>query len=117
MDQVFYKAVPHGGQALGESFDAQAADHVTLYGFAKHMYEYFGQEPRIRFLPWPDWCRYEGSQEECDHTYYHIARSGVFSIEKAKKLLDYQPKYTCLDTIDLAVKSYVDRGLIRTGAK
>lgn len=31
--------------------------------------------------------------EECDHTCHHIARSGIFSIEKTKRLPDYQPKY------------------------
>ncbi|MDO4549061.1 MAG: NAD(P)-dependent oxidoreductase [Clostridia bacterium] len=110
--QVFYRAITHRNQALGEAFDAQAGDHVTLYGFARHLYEYFGHEPKIRFLPWPEWCEYEGNPDECDHTYHHIARSGVFSIEKARRLLEYRPKYTCLETIDLAVKSYIDRGLI-----
>lgn len=110
--QVFYQAITHRNQALGESFDAEAKEHVTLYGFARHLYEYFGNEPRIRFLPWEEWCRYEGNEEECSHTYYHIARSGVFSIEKAQRLLEYQPKYSCIETIDLAVKSYMERGLI-----
>ena len=110
--QVFFKAITHKNQALGETFDAEAETHITLYGFAKHIYEFFGHEPKIRFLPWPEWCQYEGNAEECDHTYHHIARSGVFSIEKTKRLLDYQPKYTCIETIDMAVKSYVDRGLI-----
>ena len=85
----------HRSQSLGESFDAMAATHITLYGFARHMYDYFGYEPKIKFLPWDKWCEYEGNPEECDHTYYHIARSGVFSIEKARQLLEYQPKYTC----------------------
>lgn len=67
-----------------EAFDAEAATHITLYGFAKHMYEYFCHEPKIKFLPWPEWCKYEGNSEECEHTYYHIVRSGVFSIEKNK---------------------------------
>lgn len=111
--QVFFQAITHRNQALGESFDAEAEDHITLYGFAKHMYEYFGHEPKIRFLPWKEWCEYEGDEKECEHTYYHIARSGVFSIEKAKRLLEYRPKYSCIETIDLAVKSYVDRGLIK----
>lgn len=110
--QVFFQAITHRNQALGETFDAEAATHITLYGYAKHMYAYFGHEPKIRFLPWPEWREYEGHPEECEHTYYHIARSGVFSIEKARRLLDYQPRYTCLETIDLAVKSYIDRGLI-----
>lgn len=110
--QVFFNAITHRNQALGESFDAEAATHITLYGFAKHMYEYFGHEPKIIFLPWEQWCEYEGNAAECEHTYYHIVRSGVFSIEKAKRLLEYQPKYTCIETIDIAVKSYIDRGLI-----
>ena len=110
--QVFFNAITHRNQALGEAFDAEADTHITLYGFAKHMYEFFGNEPKIKFLPWKEWCEYEGNAEECDHTYYHIARSGVFSIEKTKRLLEYQPKYTCIETIDLAVKSYIERGMI-----
>ncbi len=110
--QVFFKAITHRNQALGEAFDAEAATQITLYGFAKHMYEYFGHEPKIKFLPWPDWCQYEGNSEECERTYYQIARSGVFSIEKARRLLEYQPKYTCIEAIDMAVKSYIERGLI-----
>jgi nucleoside-diphosphate-sugar epimerase len=111
--QVFFKAITHKEKALGESFDADAKTQITLYGYAKHMYEFFGREPKIKFLPWPEWCQYEGNPEECDHTYYHIARSGFFSVEKAERLLGYEPKYTCLETIDLAVRSYLDRGLIK----
>ncbi len=66
----------------------------------------------IKFLPWEAWCEYEGNAEECDHTYYHIARSGYFSTDKAKRLLEYHPKYTNIETIDLAIQSYIDRGLI-----
>ncbi len=113
--QVFFKAVTHRNQALGETFNADAASHITLYGYAKHLYEFFGHEPKIKFLPWPEWCAYEGNPEECDHTYYHIARSGVLSIEKTRRLLEYQPKYTCIETIDLAVRSYIERGLIKVG--
>ena len=110
--QVFFQAITHRQPSLGECFDAEAASAITLYGYAKHMYEFFGHQPSIRFLGWNEWCAYEGNPEECEHTYYHIARSGVFSIEKAKRLLQYSPKYTCVETIDLAVQSYLDRGLI-----
>lgn len=111
--QMFYKAITHRDNALGEVFDAEAEQHITLYGYAKHLYKFFGKEPKIKFLPWDKWCEYEGNAEECEHTYYHIVRSGTFSIEKAKRLLEYQPKYTNLETIDMAVQSYIDRGLIK----
>lgn len=111
--QMFYKAITHRENALGKVFDAEAENYITLYGFAKHLYKFFGKEPKIKFLPWLEWCEYEGNPEECDHTYYHIVRSGTFNIENAKQLLEYQPKYTNLETIDLAIQSYIDRGLIK----
>ena len=110
--QVFFKAITHRDVALGETFDAEAEQSITLYGYAKYLYEYFGHEPKIKFLGWNEWCKYEGNPEECEHTYYHIARSGTFNIEKEKRLLGYEPKFTNIETIDLAVKSYIDRGLI-----
>ena len=111
--QVFFNAITHRNQALGESFDAEAESSITLYGYAKHLYAFFGHEPKIKFLGWKEWCEYEGNPEECEHTYFHIVRSGTFSIEKEKRLLEYSPKFTNLETIDLAVQSYIDRGLIK----
>lgn len=111
--QMFYQAITHRENALGKVFDAEAENCITLYGFAKHLYAFFGKEPKIKFLPWPEWCKYEGNPEECAHTYYHIVRSGTFHIENARQLLEYQPRYTNLETIDLAIQSYMDRGLIK----
>ena len=48
-----------------------------------------------------------------EHTYYHIARSGHYSIENAKRLLEYAPKYTTLETVEAAVESYLKRGIIK----
>nr|WP_314466323.1 NAD-dependent epimerase/dehydratase family protein [uncultured Clostridium sp.] len=111
--QVFFKAIEHRNQALGETFHAVSGQSITLYGYAKLMYGFFGKEPKIDFMQWDKWCEYVGDETETSDTYYHIARSGYFSIEKEKKLLDYRPKYTNIDTIKLAVQSYIDRGLIK----
>lgn len=113
--QVFFRAITHRNQALGESFHAGSGQSITLYGYARLMYQFFGKEPDIGFLPWDKWCEYVGDEKECEDTYYHIARSGYYSIEKEQRLLGYQPKYTNVETIQLAVQSYVDRGLIQVG--
>jgi nucleoside-diphosphate-sugar epimerase len=110
--QCFYNAILHRNQAIGETFDAVSGGSITLYGYAKLMYEYYNREPNISFLPWKEWCDYVGDEKECEDTYYHISRSGYYSISKEEKLLDYHPKYTNIDTIKIAVKSYIDRGLI-----
>jgi nucleoside-diphosphate-sugar epimerase len=110
--QCFFKAITHRNQALGESFDAVSGGSITLYGYAKLMYEFFGKEPKIGFLPWKEWCDYVGNPVECEDTYYHITRSGFYSLEKEERLLQYHPKYTNVETIKIAVQSYIDRGLI-----
>lgn len=111
--QCFFQAITHRSQALGEAFDAVSGGSITLYGYARLMYEFFGKEPKIGFLPWTEWCDYVGDPKECEDTYYHITRSGFYILEKEKRLLDYQPRYTNVDTIKIAVQSYVDRGLIK----
>ena len=110
--QMFYKAITHRNAALGESFHAVASESMTLYGYALAMYRYFNREPKIRFLSWEKWCEYVGDDDLIDHTYYHIARSGQYSIENAKRPLEYAPKYTTLETVECAVESYVQRGSI-----
>ena len=110
--QCFFKAVVHRNAALGESFDAVSGQSITLYGYAKLMYRFFGKEPQIGFLPWPEWCDYVGDPAECEDTYLHIARSGFFSLEKERRLLEYEPRYSNVDVIKAAVQSYMDRGLV-----
>lgn len=112
--QMFYRAITHRNASLGESFHAVAEESMTLYGYAKAMYHYFNQEPKINFLSWEKWCDYVNDDALIDHTYYHIARSGNYSIENAKRLLEYKPKFTTLETVELAVENYLERGLIRT---
>ena len=83
-----------------------------MYGYAKLIYDFFGKEPKINFLPWQEWCDYVDDPDECRDTYDHIARSGFFSIAKEEKLIDYHPKFTNVEAIKSAVQSYIDRGLI-----
>ena len=72
------------------------------------------KEPSIGVTcPGEEWCKYVGDEKECEDTYFHITRSGFFSLEKEQKLLGYYPRYTNVETIRIAVRSYIERGLIR----
>lgn len=106
--QLFFDAVHHRQQALGESFHAVAEDSLTLYGCAKAAYRFFAQEPRIELLPWDQWCAQVGNQEYVDHSYYHLARSGHYSLKNAQKLLDFSPRYSATEVIEVSLQSYVD---------
>lgn len=124
--QVFYLAIKYRNQSLGESFHAVADQSITLYGFAQVMYKYFNQVPHINLLPWPEWKKYMKQPEfrpwhdqyadhdgDVEKTYYHIARSGSYSIANATKLLGYHPRHTILETINDSVQSYLERGIIK----
>ncbi|WPU92482.1 NAD-dependent epimerase/dehydratase family protein [Mucilaginibacter sabulilitoris] len=97
--QVFFQAISHRNSALGESFHAVGSQSITLLGYAQALYRWFGHEENIDFLPWNEWCDYTKDKEHIEKTYLHIVRSGHFSIEKGKRLINYCPRHTLLETV------------------
>jgi nucleoside-diphosphate-sugar epimerase len=100
--QSFIKAIENRNRAVGESFHIVSEQAVTLRGYAEAMALWFGQEARLKFLPWPQW-KGTVSGAEADATWDHIAHSPNCSIAKAKKLLGYSPRYTSLEAVREAV--------------
>ena len=100
--QSFMKALGHREQAVGESFHVVSEKALTLRGYATAMATWFGKEAKLGFLPWEEW-KNTVSPEEADATWDHIAHSPNCSIKKAKKLLDYSPRYSSLQAIQEAV--------------
>ncbi|GAA0358895.1 NAD-dependent epimerase/dehydratase family protein [Alkalibacterium iburiense] len=110
--QQFVDAMSNRNQSLGENFHAVSAESLTLYGYAQSMYRFFGHEPKITFLSWDKWCDYVKDERQADVSFYHIARSGYYSIENAQRLIGYQPKYTALEVVETSIQSYLDRNVI-----
>jgi nucleoside-diphosphate-sugar epimerase len=96
--QAFVKAMANWPRASGESFHVASPAALTMAGYAESVAGWFGQEPRLRFLPWQDW-RATVSAKDAGFTWDHIARSPNCSIEKARRLLGYEPRYRSLDAI------------------
>ncbi|GEK90029.1 Nucleoside-diphosphate-sugar epimerase [Alkalibacterium putridalgicola] len=110
--QLFVAAMNHRIQALGENFYAVSEDSLTLYGYAMAMYRFFGQEPKVGFLLWDKWSEHVADEKQVNVAYLHLARSGHFSIDNARKLLDFQPRYTATQVVEASVQSYIDRGIV-----
>jgi nucleoside-diphosphate-sugar epimerase len=109
--QVFMRALARRSTALGESFHAVSPAAITLRGYAEAVASWFGQEARLRFLPWEAW-RSTVTEVESTATWDHIAHSPNCSIAKAVRLLDYHPRYTSLQAVYEAVHSLIERGVI-----
>ena len=105
--QSFIKAITNRNNAVGESFHIVSAQALTLRGYATAMAAWFGQEARLGFLSWEDWKK-TVNENDAMATWDHIAHSPNCSIEKARNLLNYYPRYSSLQAVEEAVKYLFD---------
>jgi nucleoside-diphosphate-sugar epimerase len=110
--QGFMKAMARWSAAVGESFHMVSPAALTLRGYAEAMASWFGQPARLRFIPWEEW-RKTVPEREASATWDHIAHSPNCSIEKARRLLGYEPRYTSLQAVQEAVTWLIGNGTIR----
>ena len=96
--QAFAKAITHWPSAVGNSFHVCSPAALSMIGYAESVAAWYGREPRIRFVAWEEW-RKGVSEKDGNVTWDHMARSPNYSIEKARRLLDYQPRYRSLDAV------------------
>jgi nucleoside-diphosphate-sugar epimerase len=106
--QAFMKAIENWQSAVGESFHVVSPQALTLRGYARAMAKWFGQETNLTFLPWEEW-KNTVSQRDAELTWDHIAHSPNGNIEKAQKLLNYNPRYSSLQAIQEAVTYYFEK--------
>jgi nucleoside-diphosphate-sugar epimerase len=103
--QAFTKAVAHWPEAVGQSFHVCSPAAVSMIGYAESVASWYGREARVHFLPWEEW-RSHVSEKDAGVTWDHIARSPNYSIEKARRLLDYQPAYRSLQAIHESLSQF-----------
>jgi len=109
--QVFVRAVAAGDAAMGESFHAVSGAALTMRGYAEEMAAWFGRPAGLRFLPWEAW-QAQASEKDARITWDHIAHSPNCSIDKARRVLGYEPVYGSLEAVKESVAWLQDEGLI-----
>jgi nucleoside-diphosphate-sugar epimerase len=111
--QMFMRAIARWSVSVGEAFHTVSPAAVTLRGYAEAMAAWFGKEPNLNFLPWPEW-KVGQSAEDAAQTWEHIAHSPSSSIAKAQHLLDYQPRYTSFEAVQESVTWLIASGIVQT---
>jgi nucleoside-diphosphate-sugar epimerase len=112
--QMFMRAIAHWSASTGEAFNTVSPAAVTLRGYAEAMYDWFGQEPNLEFLPYDEWAKGQ-REEEAQATWEHIARSPNHSIVKAHKALGYTPRYSSLEAVKESVRWLIGEGIVGGG--
>ena len=113
--QVFERAIRNREAALDQDFLAVSPKAITLRGYAEHMYEWFGKEADIEYLPWPEWVKVTADEEKINRTWRHITHCNNYSCDKARRLLGYAPQYSGMDAVHEAVRSMIERGVVTVG--
>jgi nucleoside-diphosphate-sugar epimerase len=111
--QAFERAVAHRDAAAGEDFWVTAPTALTVRGYAHLVASWFGQEARLDPVTWERF-RETTAPEHADASWEHLSRSQVFSVEKARRMLGYEPAYTAEETVRDAVRWLVDHGEVAT---
>ncbi|WP_209561245.1 NAD(P)-dependent oxidoreductase [Frigoribacterium sp. PvP032] len=96
--QAFQRAVERPAQAVGESFHVVSERAVTLRGLAEQVARTFGQEAHLTVASFEDF-RAQRSPESADASWEHLSRSHSMSIDKARRLLGYAPRWTSVEAI------------------
>ena len=109
--QMMEQSMIHWKQAIGESFHAVSPAAVTLRGYAEEVASWFGQKANLTYLPWEEWKR-TVTDDEASATLDHIQRSPNCSIEKARRLLDYNPRYSSFEAVRESVEWLIEHNEI-----
>ncbi len=100
--QAVMGALTHWSLAVGEAFNAVSPAALSLRGYGEAMFRWFGHAPNLTYVPYEDW-KARVAPEDARATWEHISRSPCHAIDKARRLIGYQPRYTSLQAVQESV--------------
>jgi nucleoside-diphosphate-sugar epimerase len=100
--QAFMCALNNRDASLGQAFHVVSPRALSLRGYAEQVAAWLGQPAKLAFQPFDEW-KTTVNERDARVTFDHIAHSPNCSIEKARRRLGYNPRYTSLDAVQEAV--------------
>jgi nucleoside-diphosphate-sugar epimerase len=114
--QGFERALNRRSAAVGEGFHVTSPQALTVRGYAEAVAGWFGVEPRLRFESFETWSR-DLDPAIAQTSWEHLAHSPNMSIDKARSLLGYAPRYSSLQAVRESLAWQIARGLVDTGGR
>jgi len=113
--QAFERAMSRPA-AIGASFHVVAEQAMTLRGLATRVARWFGREPVLEFTDWAEFERRVGA-EHAETTRQHTVRSITASIDRAREVLGYAPRYSSLEALHEALTWLAAHGQADVGGQ
>lgn len=111
--QGFERALTRSA-AIGSSFHVVSEQAMTLRGLAAGVAGWFGREPIIDLVDWAEFERRVGV-EHAETTREHVARSIAASIDRARDVLGYRPRYSSLEALHESLRWLAANGRVDLG--
>jgi nucleoside-diphosphate-sugar epimerase len=105
--QAFAAAIVHRDTAAGEDFNIVAPSALNVRGYARIAASWFGQTAELRSVTWDEFRR-STSGDYYESSWEHLMRNHCFSIDKARTLLGYTPRYEPEDAVLESVRWLID---------
>src|SRR3954447_2630783 len=102
--------------AVGSSFHVVSEQAMTLRGLAAGVAGWFGREPVLEFVEWAEFERRVGAGH-AEATREHVARSVAASIDRARDVLGYRPRFSSLDALHESLRWLADNGQVDLGGQ
>ncbi|HRP32360.1 MAG TPA: NAD-dependent epimerase/dehydratase family protein [Agriterribacter sp.] len=109
--QAFVRAIENPAAANGQSFNIVSPQAMTMRGYAEIIGAWLGKEAQIKYLPWEQW-KVGVNDEDSTITWDHLIHSPCCSIEKARRLIHYQPGYSAPDAIKEALEWQINNNAL-----
>lgn len=107
--QAFEAAVDHRDAAAGEDFNIVAPSALNVRGYAELGASWFGQTAELRTVTW-DQFRDGTDDQAAQSSWEHLVRNHYFSIDKARTLIGYAPRYEPEAAVLESVRWLIDHG-------
>ncbi|MGX1372056.1 nucleoside-diphosphate-sugar epimerase [Streptomyces canus] len=107
--QSFERAVEQRDAAAGEDFNIVAPTALNVRGYAGVAAGWFGRTASLEPVTWQEF-RLATAPEHAEASWEHLHRSQCLSIEKARNLLGYAPRYEPEAAVLESVRWLIDHG-------
>src|SRR3954447_15096107 len=113
--QAFERALTRPA-AIGASFHVVAEQAMTCRGLAAGVAGWFGRDPVLDLVGWEEFERRVGPAHAAA-TRDHVERSIAASIDRARSVLGYAPRYTSLDALHESLRWLVEHNQVDVGGQ
>jgi nucleoside-diphosphate-sugar epimerase len=114
--QAFQLAIENADRAAGEDFNIVAPHALSVRGFAEIAADWFGRAARIEHVSWDEF-RKGTTPELAEASWGHLHRSHCFSIEKARSVLGYAPRYESEAAVVESLRHLIETGALKLSAE